>query len=150
MPVDQGHSLAGLAHFGLDRHAVTQQLVHRLVVAVQAAVVVVRLALQRIEHPADLRRTMAARGQPIGQQSHLDIAVAVTRAPVAQVAIAQLLAEQVDHPLLGGAFGLANGAHYCSLYGWLCPSYVLHKRLRVCGSGFIRENLRNADNIIRG
>ncbi|MNG30031.1 hypothetical protein D3C84_1155600 [compost metagenome] len=35
-PVDQPDGLGVLAHFGLDLHAIAQQLVHRLVAVIQA------------------------------------------------------------------------------------------------------------------
>jgi hypothetical protein len=56
VPVDQVDRLRDLAGLGLHRHAVAQQRVDRLVVAVQAAVGVVRFGAQLVQGPADLRR----------------------------------------------------------------------------------------------
>ena len=54
---------------------------------------------------------VAAPGQVSGEQLFLDVAVAVAVGPVAEVAIAQLVAEQGDDAVLRGAFGLADVAH---------------------------------------
>ena len=47
-------------------------------------------------------------GSAIPRQLLLDVAVAVAVTPVAQVAVAQLIAEQGDDAVLGLAFGLAD------------------------------------------
>ena len=112
VPVDEVDGLRDLARLDLHRHAVAQQVVDGLVVAVEAAVVVVRLGAQLVEGHADLRRGVAALGQPGREQPFLDVAVAVAVGPVAEVAIAQFVAEQGDDAVLGGAFGLADGAHF--------------------------------------
>ena len=49
---------------------------------------VVRLGAQGIDRPADLRRGVAAPGQVGGEQSCLNVAVAVAVGPVAEVAVA--------------------------------------------------------------
>ena len=110
-PVDEVDGLGDLARLDLHRHAVAQQAVDGLVVAVEGAVVVVRLGAQLVERRADLRRGVAALRQPGREQAFLDVAVAVAVGPVAEVAIAQLVAEQGDDAVLRGAFGLADGAH---------------------------------------
>ena len=61
---------------------------------------------------ADLRRRVAALGQVGREQAFLDVAVAVAVGPVAEVAIAQFVAEQGDDAVLRGAFGLADVAHF--------------------------------------
>ncbi len=111
LPVDEVDGLGDLARLDLHRHAVAQQAVDGLVVAVEAAVVVVRLGAQLVEGRADLRRRVAALGQLGGEQVLLDVAVAVAVGPVAEVAVAQFIAEQGDDAVLRGAFGLADGAH---------------------------------------
>ena len=111
VPVDEVDGLGDLARLDLHRHAVAQQAVDGLVVAVERAAVVVRLGAQLVEGDADLRRRVAALGQPGREQPLLDVAVAVAVGPVAEVAVAQLVAEQGDDAVLRGALGLADGAH---------------------------------------
>ena len=66
---------------------------------------VVRLGAQLVEGHADLRRGVAALGQLGREQLFLDVAVAVAVGPVAEIAVAQLVAEQGDDAVLRGAFG---------------------------------------------
>lgn len=101
----------GLAGPDLDRHAVAQQLVHRLVVAVQVAAVLVGLAVQGAERAANLPRVITTVHQKSREQAVFDIAVACALGPVAQVAVAQLILKQDDHAVLRGPLGLADGAH---------------------------------------
>ena len=111
VPVDEVDGLGDLARLDLHRHAVAQQAVDGLVVAVERAVVVVRLGAQLVQRDADLRRGVAALGQPGREQLLFDVAVAVAVGPVAEVAVAQLVAEQGDDAVLRGALGLADGTH---------------------------------------
>ena len=55
VPVDEVDGLGDLARLDLHRHAVAQQAVDGLVVAVEAAAVVVRLGAQLVDGAADLR-----------------------------------------------------------------------------------------------
>ena len=100
-----------LARLDLHRHAVAQQVVDGLVVAVEAAAVVVRLGAQLVEGAADLRRGVAAPGQVGREQPFLDVAVAVAVGPIAEVAVAQLIAEQSDDTVLRGPVRLADVTH---------------------------------------
>ena len=110
-PVNQVHCFRGLARLSLHRHAVAQQLVHGLVVAVQAAFGVVGFRAQLMQRRADLRRGVACAGQVLGQQALFNIAVARAVGPVAQVAVPQLVAEKFDHAVLRGTLWLANVGH---------------------------------------
>jgi hypothetical protein len=65
-----------------------------LVVAVEAAAVVVRFGAQFVDGAADLRRGVAISGQIRPQQLFLDVAVVVAVGPISEVAIAQFVAEQ--------------------------------------------------------
>ena len=121
--------LRDLARLDLHRHAVAQQVVDGLVVAVEAAAVVVRLGAQLVEGHADLRRGVAALGQVRGEQPLLDVAVAVAVGPVAEVAIAQLVAEQGDDSVLGGAFGFADS----SLQFLLAKNLLFNITVKVIG-----------------
>src|SRR6185295_1888144 len=111
-PVDEVDGFRRLTRLGLHRHAVAQKLVDFLVVAVERAAVVVRLGAELVEGGADLRRRVAAPGQPCREQLLLDVAVAVAVGPVTEIAVAQLVAEQGDDAVLGGALGLADEGHF--------------------------------------
>ena len=97
-----------LARLDLHRHAVAQQVVDGLVVAVEAAVVVVGLGAQLVEGRANLSCGVATLRQVGREHPFLDVAVAVAVGPIAEVAIVQLIAEQGDDAVLRGAFGLPN------------------------------------------
>ena len=110
-PVDEVNRFRRLARLSLHRYPVAQQLVHGLVVAVQAAFGVVGFRAQLVQCRADLRRGVARAGQVLGQQALFDIAVVSAVGPVAQVAVTQLIAEQFDHAVLRGTLWLANVVH---------------------------------------
>ena len=110
-PVDQVHGLCDLACLGLHRHAIAQQLVHGLVVAVQAAVGVIGLGAQLVQRRADLCRAVASARQILGQQALFDVTVASAVGPVAQVAVPQFVTKQLDHAVLRDALRFANIAH---------------------------------------
>jgi hypothetical protein len=61
-----------------------------------------------VEGDTDLGRRVAAFRQPCREQALLDVAVAVAIAPVAEVAVAQLVAEQGDDTVLRGAFTISS------------------------------------------
>ena len=111
LPVKELQRLRDLARLGLDWHTVAQQLVHLLVVAVQAAVGVARLGTELVQGDADLLWRVAASFQPVGKQRLLDVAVAAAVAPVAQVAIVELVAEEGDDTVLRRAFVLSDDVH---------------------------------------
>lgn len=72
---------------------------------------VVRLGAQLVQRHGNARRRVAATRQPIRQQRLLDIAVAVTVAPVNQIALTQFVEEERDDTILGVALGLPDDAH---------------------------------------
>ena len=111
LPVDEVDGFRHLARLGLHGHAVAQQVVDSVVVAVEPAAVVIRLGAESVESRTDLRRRVIALGQPCREQTLFDVAVAVAVSPVAGIAVVQLVAEQGDHPILGGTFGLTDGTH---------------------------------------
>jgi hypothetical protein len=49
--------------------------------------------------------------QPIGQQTGLDVLIAVAVVPIAQITIAQLVLKKGNNPILCGAFALAYLTH---------------------------------------
>ena len=76
---------------------------------------VVRLGAQLVERAADLRRRCSpALRQVVREQAFLDVAVAVAVGPVAEIAVAQLVAEERDDAVLRGALGLADDRSYQS------------------------------------
>lgn len=121
-PVDEVDGLRDLARLDLHRHAVAQQVTDRLVVPVEAAAVVVRLGAQPVQGHGDLGPGVAALAQPGREQTLIDSAVtAAAVGPIAQLAVAQLVAEQGDDAVLGGALGLVD-AH----------AFVSSARISVC------------------
>ena len=98
-PVDEVDGLGHLARLGLHGHAVTQQVVDSLVVAVERAAVIVCLGAELVEGDADLRRRVAALSQVGCEKTFLDVAVVAAVGPVSEVAITQLVAEQSDDPV---------------------------------------------------
>ena len=66
---------------------------------------------QFVESRADLRRRVTALGQPRHKQAFFNVAVAAAVGPVANISVAQLVAEEGDDPILRGALGLADVTH---------------------------------------
>ena len=66
LPVDDLNGLGGLTRLGLDVDPVTQELVDRLIVAVEAPRGVGRLGAQLVEHRGDLCACYPALREPIG------------------------------------------------------------------------------------
>ena len=104
VPIHEVDCFRGLPRFDFHVHAVAQQAIHRLVVVIQAAVGIAGFRGQPVECPADLRRAVAALGQVGRQQPDFDVAVVRPVRPIAEVAIAEFIAEQGNHPFLRGAF----------------------------------------------
>jgi hypothetical protein len=75
-PVDEMNGVGDLARLRLDLYAVTQQAIHRLVVAVERAAVVVGFAVQHIERAANLRRRVS-RAPVTRQESTMPLHVRV-------------------------------------------------------------------------
>ena len=59
LPIDEMNRLRHLPRLDLHRHAVAQQGVRRLIVAVWIAAVIVRLGAQLVQGHGDLRRVIA-------------------------------------------------------------------------------------------
>src|SRR5687767_5345228 len=70
-----------------------------------------RLRPQPMQRDSDLRGRVAAPAQPIREQPFFDVAIALAIAPIPKIAVAQLIAEQHDDPLLRRPLGLPNSAH---------------------------------------
>lgn len=56
----------------------------------------------------NLRRRVAALGQPCPEEPLLDVAVGLAVSSITKIALAQLVAEQRDNPVLGVPFNLPN------------------------------------------
>src|SRR5688572_12058381 len=100
-------SLGDLARFDLDGDAVAQKVIDSLIVAVERAVVIIRLTAQDIQCAVDLSGGIAALGQPGGEQTFLDVAIAITICPITEVTVTQLITEEGDDAVLRGAFRFA-------------------------------------------
>ena len=115
LPVNQAHRRHGPARLSLHRHAIAQQAIHRLIVAIQRAVRVAGFFVQLVQRRADLGWGIACFAQVGREQASFDVAIAGPLAPVAQIVVAQVLLKQLQHPRLGGAFGLGDVVHNCLL-----------------------------------
>ena len=73
------------------------------------------LGTQPLQRGADVRGAVAVAGQEGRQQPFLDAVVARAVRPVIQVAVAQLVRQQLDHPILGGALGFADVVRHATL-----------------------------------
>src|SRR5580658_5112689 len=72
---------------------------------------VVGLCAYLVDRLADLRLSVSRLGQMGGQYAFLDVAVFGTVDPVTEITVTQLVAEQIDDPVLRDAFRLADVGH---------------------------------------
>ena len=143
LPVDEVDGFCDLAGFDLHQHAVAQQIVDGLIIAVETAAMIIRLGAQGIDRPPDLRRSVAAPGQVGGEQSCLNVAVAVAVGPIAQVAVAKLIAKESNDTLLRDAFRLADSAHGLISLCRICPTFLLRNQMS-CQFGIAAKTPINA------
>ena len=72
--------------------------------------------------------------QPIGEQLFLNVAIPLTRLPVAEVGIPQYLLEECEDTCLCACFSVANGTHHSGCqFGLLrnpCQLSVVGKKVR--------------------
>jgi hypothetical protein len=92
-PVDEMDGFGGLAYVRLHGDAVAQQLVHRFVVGVGAAGLVVGLGAESVDGFGDLGGRVAGAGEIGGEEGLLDVGVVVAVAPVAEVGVVEFIAE---------------------------------------------------------
>ena len=111
LPIEELQRFRDLSCLGLDRHTIAQQLVHFLVVAVEAAIGVAGFGTQFVQCDTDLLWGMSACLQPVRKQRLLNVAVAAAIAPVAKITVLQFIAEKGENSVLCSAFGLADGTH---------------------------------------
>ena len=111
LPIDEPDRDGVFTHIWPHLHAIAQQLIHGAIAVIEAFAGVVRRLFQFVEHLADEFVLVALLLQPRAQPLRLDVAVFLPVFPVAQVGIAQRVAEQLHHALLGLALFLADGAH---------------------------------------
>jgi hypothetical protein len=112
LPVDQLHGFGGLPGLGFHRRPVAQKFVNLPVGVVEVPGGKRGPPAQDFQCPDDLAPGIAALLQIRLQQRLLDVAVALALEPIAQIPVAQLVAEQGDDPVLGGAFPLADAVHF--------------------------------------
>ena len=112
-PVDQVNRLRHLPSVDLHRYAVAQQVIDSLIVPVERAAVIRRLRAQLVQGDADLLRPIPPPAQRRREQRFLDIAVPLPVGPVAEIAVAQLIAEQRDDPILRRPLRLTDRIHVC-------------------------------------
>ena len=117
LPVDEVDGVGDLAGDGFDGDAVVQEVVDGLVVGVEATAVVVGFSAEAVEGGADLGGGVAAAAQVVGEVLFFDVAVANTVGPIAEVAVAEFIAEEGDDTVLGHPFGFANVVHIASTAG---------------------------------
>ena len=101
-----------LAHVGLHLHAIAQQVIDGAVAVVEALAGVACRLVQIMQRPGDQRLVVTLLlAEKRSQQCLFDVAVAFAVGPVAEVVVAERVAEQLHHALLGLLFDLADGAH---------------------------------------
>ena len=84
-------------------------MTHTVAKGIQIGDVICR-DVEQVQGAVNLGRAVAAAFQVGAEQLLLDVAIGPVR-PVAEVAVAQLIAEKVDHPPLGGGFGGIEVTH---------------------------------------
>jgi len=67
---------------------------------------------EQVQGAADLRSRVAGFGQVGREQDLVEVAVGGAVGPLAEVAIAKLVAKKRDHALLGHSLGFADGVHF--------------------------------------
>ena len=115
VPINQGDRGCGLIGGSLYLHPVAKQGIDATVGFIEAHLADIGCAAELIESTADLRFAVAAALQGGAEDGLFDVAVASALLPVAQVAVAQLVLKQAQHPLLGGALE-AEAAHGVSCW----------------------------------
>lgn len=120
-PVDEVQGLGGFAGIGFDGDAVAKKFVDGLIVVVEAAVGVVGFGAEFVEGLGDLGGAVGL-GEVGGEVGFFEVAVVGAILPIAEVGIAEFAFEEFDDAVLGGAFGLSNGAHG----GWRGENYFVY------------------------
>ena len=142
LPVDQPDGLRVLADVGLHLHAVAQQVVDGPVAVVEALARVARFSLEQVQRPVDQVLVVALLLEKGAQQVRLDVAVAVALVPVAEVVVAQRVAERGSRhgP---GSFALV-GRCRCSYESCSPGQQFLHHAL-LEGAGLVAPLLQRGD-----
>ena len=111
LPVDQLNGFSILPYCSFYWNPVMKQAVDFPIVIVKASVRVVGLNAKFMNSLGNLYGSVTL-SQKIGtQQAIIDIAVAQPISPVAEIAIAKLVPEQGDNPILRFAFRVADDGH---------------------------------------
>src|SRR5205807_1760676 len=97
----QPDGLRSLTGLGPHLDPVTQQLIHLAVAVVEALAGVACRPGEQEQRPRDQHLVVTTLlAQEPEQQVYFDVPVAIAVGPVAEVVVAKLLAEQLDHALL--------------------------------------------------
>ena len=115
LPINEPDIHRILTHARLHLHGVAQHVIHGAVPVVEALAGVARRLVEEVERPRDERLVVTLLlAEKLPQQGFLNVPVAFAVSPVAEVVVAQRVAKQRDHALLGLLLDLANGAHHNS------------------------------------
>ena len=117
VPVHQPDGFVGRARRGLHLDPVAQQTIERLVGLVERGATPQRGGLLDLPHRLGNQCLVTAPvAQPCRQQLRLDVAVLLAILPVAQIAIAEVIPQKGDRPVLGVAFTFSNLTHHVTSY----------------------------------
>lgn len=108
LPVDELDGLGVFAGAGFDLDAVAEEFINFFVVVVEASVGVVGFGAEFVEGLADLGRGVVLLGKVAGEQGFFNVAVVGAILSVAEVLVAEFVAEELDDTVLGDSFGLSN------------------------------------------
>ena len=116
LPVNQVHRVVRLACRDLHLYAVAQQLVRAQVGLVQRDAGGVGGCLELLQRGGNVRGGVAAGREVVAQECGVDVAIVGSCAPVAEVAVAEVVGvrgvgEEGDHAVLGDAFGARGRGH---------------------------------------
>lgn len=121
---DEEDRLRLLTGIGLDRHAVAERAMHGFIAGAEALGLIVCGTVEEMQGALNEGGGVALFLQKCLQQFGFDVAVVGPAPPVAQIPVAQRLLKELDHPLLGLAFYLADGhgLSVLSFLGFHCQS----------------------------
>src|SRR5262249_19540530 len=95
----------------LHRHAIAQQAVDGLIVAVQIAAMIRRLRTEPVQRRRNLLPRVTGFGQMSNRERFFDVGIVGSVGPVAEVAISEFFMEQPDDAILRNPFGFSDIAH---------------------------------------
>jgi hypothetical protein len=117
LPVDEGDGFVVFSGVGFDGDAVAEEAIDFLVVVVEAAVGVVGGA-EFVDGLGDLGGGVSVLGEVVGEEGVFDVAVVGAIVPVAEVAVAEFVAEEGYDSVLGDSFGVSDVTHGKGCWRW--------------------------------